>query len=172
MKRITVATLAIVFSSMLAAQSSQRLEHVPDARGFDVGEVDHFDLGRRRHDVGDAELVAPQAPPGRNLHRPLAEKVGGGDQAEDDVALVDHEEQPHAARDHELVRARERRLLPDGGRAHAREIGHHLQRRRIRRHARGRRLRRPAKPRARAELSDRQRVEYALHRYAESNLRA
>ena len=67
------------------------------------------------HDVADGELVATQAAVDGDPHRPLAQEVGCGDEAEDVLVLVDDEQQPHAARDHELVRAGERRLRPDGG---------------------------------------------------------
>ena len=64
---------------------------------------------------------------------------------------------------YELI-AGERRLRPDGRRTHAREIGHHLQRRGIRGDPRGLGVRRPMESRASAELSNRQRIEFSLHK--------
>ena len=53
--------VAVRDQRMLPAEAPQRLEHVPDAGGFHVGERDDLDLRRWRHDVADAELVAAQA---------------------------------------------------------------------------------------------------------------
>ena len=151
---------------VLPSGAAQRLEHVADARGGHVRERDHLDLLCGDHDVGDGELVAAHAALGRDAHGALAEEVGRGDHAEHVLALVDHKKQPHAARDHELVRARERRLRADRRRRGAPQVGHHSSAGDSSETLPAWRLRRAPEARARAELSDRQRVVLAVHRGA------
>ena len=77
--------------------------------------------------------------------------------------IVGDEKQAHAARDHELVRARERRLRANGGGRNASEVGHHLHRRRFRADARRLRLQGAAEAGVGAELVNRQRLVVAVH---------
>ena len=120
---------------MLAAGAAQRFQHVADSRTLDLRELDHLDALGGRHDVDHGQLVAPHAPPGGGEHRALAEEVVRGENAEHALVLVDHQQQPHAARDHELIGAGERCLRADRRRRGAREIGHHRERRRLEGHA-------------------------------------
>ena len=135
--------------------SPQRLEHMPDTGAFDVAEREDLDVARRGHQIGDAELIALGMPLDRRLEAAFAEDVGRSQDAEHRLAIVHHEQQPHAARDHELVCPANRRLRTNGRRARAGQIGHRVERRRLEIDARRLRLGRPPETGAVAQLTNR-----------------
>ena len=113
---------------MLAAACLQRFEHVADAGVCDVVVIDGFQPVDRRHDVGDQDLVAPDAAALHDLQRFFAMDVGAGDQPGHAVFAVHHEQQLHLAAVHAFLGLGDGVARRGDERGEAAEIGHHVER--------------------------------------------
>ncbi len=111
---------------VLSADESQRCDHVADAGAEHIAQLQDLQPVGRRHDVAHRYLVVADASRLGELHRSLAQDVGGGEDAEHVAAPVDDEQRTHAPRDHHPVRLGYRCVAVDRHRAHAAQVGHHV----------------------------------------------